>query len=119
MDQIAVDPKSGMDEKKKMMEMLRRFEDAQAGDEGALAELDGAENESEDELERALADIDLGASTTDYPGLGAEKGYMADRQTISIRTACSTCFPRSTVMPSWQPYGILNRKKRRTCSTRQ
>ena len=59
-DQIAVDPKAGLDEKKKMMDMLRRFEDAQAGEDGALVELDEAGEESEDELEQALADIDLG-----------------------------------------------------------
>lgn len=69
LDQIAVDPKAGLDEKKKMMDMLRRFEDAQAGEDGALVELDEAGEESEDELEKALADIDLGTCLSDdVPG---------------------------------------------------
>ena len=50
-----------------MMEMLRRFEDAQEGNEGALEELDEAAEESEDELEKALADIDLGKSKLTLP----------------------------------------------------
>ena len=69
LDQIAVDPKAGLDEKKKMMDMLRRFEDAQAGEDGALVELDEAGEESEDELEKALADIDLGTClSSHFPG---------------------------------------------------
>jgi hypothetical protein len=60
MDQIASDPQAGMDDKKAMMEMLRRFE-GQAG-EGGPEEGLGLEDEDdeEDELERRLRDIDLG-----------------------------------------------------------
>jgi hypothetical protein len=60
MDQIASDPQAGMDDKKAMMEMLRRFE-GQAG-EGGPEESLGLDNEDdeEDELERRLRDIDLG-----------------------------------------------------------
>lgn len=60
MDQIASDPQAGMDDKKAMMEMLRRFE-GQAG-EGGPEESLGLEDEDdqEDELERRLRDIDLG-----------------------------------------------------------
>jgi hypothetical protein len=60
MDQIASDPQAGMDDKKAMMEMLRRFE-GQAG-EGGPEESPGLGNEDddEDELERRLRDIDLG-----------------------------------------------------------
>ena len=60
MDQIASDPQAGMDDKKAMMEMLRRFE-GQAG-EGGPEESLGLDNDDdeEDELERRLRDIDLG-----------------------------------------------------------
>ena len=60
MDQIASDPQAGMDDKKAMMEMLRRFE-GQA-DEGGSEESLGLEDEDEeeDELEKRLRDIDLG-----------------------------------------------------------
>jgi hypothetical protein len=60
MDQIASDPQAGMDDKKAMMEMLRRFE-GQAG-EGGPEESLGLEDDDdeEDELERRLRDIDLG-----------------------------------------------------------
>jgi hypothetical protein len=37
LDEIAADPKADFEEKKRMMEMLKRFEDAQAeGEDGAL-----------------------------------------------------------------------------------
>jgi hypothetical protein len=60
MDQIASDPQAGMDDKKAMMEMLRRFE-GQAGESGPEEGL-GLEDEhdDEDELEKRLRDIDLG-----------------------------------------------------------
>jgi hypothetical protein len=63
MDSIAADPKAGMDEKKQMLEMLRRFEEAQADGEDLSAELD---DEDKDELEKALAGIDLGMSTCEF-----------------------------------------------------
>lgn len=60
MDQIASDPQAGMDDKKAMMEMLRRFE-GQAGEGGPEESLGLAdEDEEEDELEKRLRDIDLG-----------------------------------------------------------
>jgi hypothetical protein len=46
-----------------MLEMLKRFEEGQEGDEDVLGvmERDGEEDEGdEDELERALRDVDLG-----------------------------------------------------------
>jgi hypothetical protein len=49
-----------MDDKKAMMEMLRRFE-GQAGEGGPEESLGlGNEDDDEDELERRLRDIDLG-----------------------------------------------------------
>jgi len=60
MDQIASDPQAGIDEKKAMIEMLRRFE-GQTGESGSIEELGVEdEDEEEDELERRLRDIDLG-----------------------------------------------------------
>jgi len=63
MDQIASDPQAGMDDKKAMMEMLRRFE-GQAGEGGPEESLrldnDDDDDDEEDELERRLRDIDLG-----------------------------------------------------------
>ncbi|WRT69223.1 uncharacterized protein IL334_006207 [Kwoniella shivajii] len=59
---IASDPKAGLDEKKNMIEMLRRFEQAQAeGGGDTLAELEELERheEDEDELLEKLKDIDL------------------------------------------------------------
>lgn len=63
MDQIASDPQAGMDEKKAMIEMLRRFE-GQTGESGSIKELgpeEGDENDEEDELEKRMRDVDLGA----------------------------------------------------------
>jgi hypothetical protein len=69
MDQIAADPKAGLDEKKGMIEMLRRFEQQAGGEGGQLrdpSDLDpDEEEEEEDELERRLRDIDLGMSAHD------------------------------------------------------
>ena len=66
MDQIATDPKVGMEDKKDMIEMLRRFE-KQGEDEGGLdltREDDGVDGdgheEDEDELEIKLRGVDLG-----------------------------------------------------------
>ncbi|WWC63867.1 uncharacterized protein I303_106472 [Kwoniella dejecticola CBS 10117] len=61
---IATDPKVGMDEKKNMMDMLRRFEDAQADGEDPeeiLKQLQELEKEEEehDELLEKLQGIDL------------------------------------------------------------
>lgn len=61
MDQIASDPQVGLDDKKDMVEMLRRFEQqAQDGEGPKLEEYDEADTEDEDELEARLRDIDLG-----------------------------------------------------------
>lgn len=64
MDQIASDPQAGIEDKKAMMDMLRRFE-GQAG-EGGSEEILGLEDDDddEDELEKRLRNIDLGALTT-------------------------------------------------------
>ncbi len=59
LDQIATDPKAGKEEKKSMMEMLRRFEEAQAEGNDALAELDD-QDEEEDELREKLEGVELG-----------------------------------------------------------
>lgn len=61
MDQIATDPKVGMNDKKDMIEMLRRFE--KQGEENDPFELGSdanEEEEEEDELETKLRGIDLG-----------------------------------------------------------
>ena len=61
MDQIASDPQAGMDDKKAMLEMLRRFEyQAGADGENRSLGLDDEEEEEEDELERRLRDVDIG-----------------------------------------------------------
>jgi hypothetical protein len=61
MDQIATDPQAGLDEKKSMIEMLRRFEQQTGDEDGDLNTLDqDEEEEEEDELERRLRDVDLG-----------------------------------------------------------
>ena len=57
MESISTDPKAGLEEKRKMMEMLRRFEDAQIEGEGAWG-LD--DDEEEDALVAALDGVDLG-----------------------------------------------------------
>jgi len=59
LDQIAADPKADFDEKKRMLDMLRRFEDSQAEGENSLRALE-EDVDSEDELERALAGVDIG-----------------------------------------------------------
>nr|XP_031861499.1 uncharacterized protein CI109_003103 [Kwoniella shandongensis]KAA5528571.1 hypothetical protein CI109_003103 [Kwoniella shandongensis] len=60
LDSIASDPKAGLDEKKGMMEMLRRFEEAQAEGGDALAQLEEDDDEDDDEeLAEKLRDIDL------------------------------------------------------------
>jgi hypothetical protein len=59
LDEIAADPKADFEEKKRMMEMLKRFEDAQAEGEEFIAELD-EEDEEEDELQKALDGLDIG-----------------------------------------------------------
>lgn len=64
MDQIAADPQVGLDDKKGMIEMLRRFEQQAENGEGLNLENDGdSDEEDEDELTAKLKDIDLGQST--------------------------------------------------------
>lgn len=63
MDQIATDPQAGLDEKKSMIEMLRRFEQQAGGEDGDPTALDQDEEEEEDELERRLRDVNLGKSS--------------------------------------------------------
>lgn len=65
MDQIATDPKAGMEEKKNMMEMLRRFEEAQVEGDDRFAELEGGDEEEdeENELRAKLEGIDIGWCT--------------------------------------------------------
>jgi hypothetical protein len=64
MDQIAADPQAGLDDKKAMMEMLRRFEDQASTDgQNTGGDADEDDDEDEDELERRLKDIDLGMLT--------------------------------------------------------
>ncbi|GFZ47135.1 hypothetical protein JCM24511_04878 [Saitozyma sp. JCM 24511] len=63
MESIASDPKADQEEKRRMMEMLRRFEDAAAEGDEALAELEEEEEEEDedDELAAALEGLDLDA----------------------------------------------------------
>jgi hypothetical protein len=64
MDQIAADPQAGLDDKKAMMDMLRRFEDQASTDGQDIGgDEDDDGDEDEDELERRLKDIDLGMLT--------------------------------------------------------
>ncbi|KAI9636945.1 uncharacterized protein MKK02DRAFT_34020 [Dioszegia hungarica] len=55
---ISADPGAGMEEKKGMMEMLRRFEEDQDGGEGMLAELED-EGEEGNELAKKLAGVNI------------------------------------------------------------
>jgi hypothetical protein len=65
MESIASDPKADQEEKRRMMEMLRRFEDAAAEGDDALAELEEEEGDEDedDELAAALEGLDLGKSS--------------------------------------------------------
>lgn len=63
--EIAANPEAGTDEKRKMLEMLRRFEEAQADGESGQIELlgngsDDGDDDEWDELAERLADVDLG-----------------------------------------------------------
>jgi hypothetical protein len=61
MDQIAADPKVELDERRNMMGMLRRFEEAAAEGEDVLAALMAEEETDEDDgLAAALEGVDLG-----------------------------------------------------------
>lgn len=61
LDQIATDPKAGLEEKKNMMEMLRRFEESQAEGQDGIEQLDEEdEDEDEDELREKLEGVNLG-----------------------------------------------------------
>lgn len=58
MDQIATNPEVGLDDKKDMIELLRRFENQSAEEEGGGLDLE--HDYDEDELETRLRGIDLG-----------------------------------------------------------
>lgn len=61
MDQIAADPKAELEEKRKMVDMLRRFEEAAADGDDAMAALEAEEGgDDDDELVNALEGVDLG-----------------------------------------------------------
>ncbi|ORY28764.1 hypothetical protein BCR39DRAFT_533731, partial [Naematelia encephala] len=59
MEAISTDEQAGLEEKKAMLEMLRRFEEGAAGDEEALRELEEDEEEEDEQLRTLLAEIDL------------------------------------------------------------
>jgi len=61
LDQIAADPKAGMEEKRNMMEILRRLEERQVEGDEAFAGLE--EEDEEDELRAKLEGWDLGGCT--------------------------------------------------------
>lgn len=63
MDQIATDPKVGMEDKKDMIEVLRRFEKQGEEEEEDGLDLTGEGEDAEGELEIKLRGIDLGTST--------------------------------------------------------
>ncbi|KAK4685742.1 hypothetical protein P7C73_g4402, partial [Tremellales sp. Uapishka_1] len=54
MDSISANPEAPMEEKRKMMDMLKRFEESQVDGEDF-----GVDSEDEDELARALRDVDI------------------------------------------------------------
>lgn len=62
MEEIATDPQADFEEKRRMLEMLRKFEDAQLEGEDALKQLQEEEHEKDegDDLERALQGVDIG-----------------------------------------------------------
>jgi hypothetical protein len=65
MEEIATDPQADFEEKRRMLEMLKKFEDAQLEGEDALKQLQEEEHEENegdegDELERALQGVDIG-----------------------------------------------------------
>lgn len=64
MADIKADPAAGIEEKKGMMEMLRRFEKEQDGERDLMAQLEAEDVASEeDELAGKLAGVDLGEQT--------------------------------------------------------
>jgi hypothetical protein len=74
-ESIENDPRANLEERKAMIEMLKRFEEGQMDGEDRIEALDNDEDEDEDdELEKALAGVDLGQQTltsvsgqADYP----------------------------------------------------
>jgi hypothetical protein len=72
-----------MEEKKGMMEMLRRFEDEQGDGEGLMAELEEEEEET-DELAQKLAGVDLGMF---LKTLGADDRNYRYQCSVSFVTA--------------------------------
>ena len=56
MDQIAADPKAALEEKRKMMDMLRRLEEQDLGEANVLED----EDEDEDDLVNKLQNVDIG-----------------------------------------------------------
>lgn len=59
MEQIAANPETQAQEKRAMLDMLRRFEESAVEGEDALAALD-AEEDDDDALATALDGVDLG-----------------------------------------------------------
>ncbi|KIR99920.1 hypothetical protein L804_02556 [Cryptococcus deuterogattii 2001/935-1] len=57
LDSISADPKAGLEEKRAMMEMLRRFEEAEAKGGNGLEELES--EDEEDELINRLQEVDI------------------------------------------------------------
>lgn len=104
MDQIATDPKVGMDDKKEMIEMLRRFEKQGEEEHGLDLNLAGHEDEDgeEDELEAKLRGIDLRKwGCTSCLLAGILWTHPADKvQRTSIPTSCSTCYLNNIEMRS-------------------
>lgn len=122
-DAIAADPAASAAEKRKMMEMLGRFEKGQVelDDEMGIREIgaeaaEGNEHEDEDEdeetaaLKAALGDLDLGEC--EMPSsLDSASPVLPLQQTPSTRTTSSASFPTPTGRNSWRSSARPNRTR--------
>lgn len=86
LDSISADPKAGLEEKKAMMGMLRRFEDEQAegGDGLGLGLADLEESDEEDELRGQLEGVDLGEFRIPLVQLSGHHNIVSRLTTLGI-----------------------------------
>lgn len=102
-----------------MMEMLRRFEDAAAEGDEALAELEEEEEEDEDdELAAALEGLDLGESSFRHPrlccrGVWSFRTDAHTHQMRSSRISYSICCRKRIVIGFSPPFEIQNQRTQR------
>ncbi|WVO15329.1 hypothetical protein L204_102985 [Cryptococcus depauperatus] len=102
LDSISGDPKVGLDKKRQMMEMLRRFEEAEAESDDVLDEI-GSEHE-DDELLEKLQGIDLDSiNSNELFKMLPPKHQEAFIQTIQNPDSDSTKFLLEVASKDFQP----------------